>query len=132
MSKRVLSVGQCCVDHAAICRLVEGRFGANVVAADLPEDALARLRNEDFDLVLVNRKLDADYSDGLEIIKQIKQDPKLSKVPVMLVTNYPEHQKLAVDAGAEPGFGKQEYQRPETHAKLSRFLGDPATDARSR
>ena len=31
--------------------------------------------SEPFDLVLVNRKLDSDYSDGLEIIKQIKADP---------------------------------------------------------
>ena len=122
MPKRVLSVGQCSVDHAAIVRLIQGNFGAQVVSADLPEDALSRLKNEAFDLVLVNRKLDADYSDGLEIIKEIKQDPELKSVPVMLVTNYPDQQQLAVEAGAEPGFGKLEYDKPATRQKLSKFL----------
>ena len=74
------------------------------------------------DLVLVNRKLDVDYSDGLEIIKQIKADPELAKVPTMLVTNYPENQAEAVAEGAEPGFGKLSLDADETRANLARFL----------
>ncbi len=31
--------------------------------------ALAELRGGQFDLVLVNRKLDSDYSDGIEVIR---------------------------------------------------------------
>ena len=126
--KLVLNVGQCSPDHAAICRLIQGRFDATVVPAVGAGDTFAALRKEKFDLVLVNRKLDADYSDGLEIIRQIKADPRLAAVPVMLITNYPEHQAEAVAAGAEPGFGKLEYNRPETHEKLGRFLG--ATNTR--
>ncbi len=71
---------------------------------------------------MVNRKLDIDYTDGLEIIRQIKADPQLAAVPCMLVTNYAEHQQAAVAAGAEPGFGKLELGSPETRAKLARFL----------
>ena len=61
-------------------------------------------------------------SDGLEIIRQIKADPTLAAVPCMLVTNYAEHQEVAVAIGAELGFGKSEYREPETRAKLARFL----------
>jgi two-component system chemotaxis response regulator CheY len=71
---------------------------------------------------MINRKLDADYSDGIEIIRQIKADPQLAATPCMLVTNYPEHQEVAVAAGAEPGFGKLGYNRPETRERLARFL----------
>jgi hypothetical protein len=39
MTKRVLDVGQCGPDHAAIRRLVQGTFGAEVVQADSLEDA---------------------------------------------------------------------------------------------
>ena len=35
-------------------------------------DTLSTLQQQDIDLVLVNRKLDRDYSDGLEVIRQIK------------------------------------------------------------
>ena len=54
-------------------------FGAEVVPADTAADALAALGHEKFDLVMVNRKLDADYSDGIEIIRQIKADPQVGR-----------------------------------------------------
>lgn len=44
--KRVLDVGNCQPDHASIRRLVEGGFGAKVVKAHGPEDALAELRRQ--------------------------------------------------------------------------------------
>jgi CheY-like chemotaxis protein len=123
MKKHVLDVGQCQMDHGALRRLIEGKFAADVTQAHNAEQALAQLRSGQFDLVLVNRKLDADYSDGLEIIKQIKADPDLAGVNVMLVTNYAEHQAQAVAAGAAPGFGKAELAAPATLERLRPFLG---------
>jgi CheY-like chemotaxis protein len=122
-SKTVLDVGNCVPDHAAICRLVTSHFQAQVLQAHLPADTLETLRRQPVDLVLINRKLDQDYSDGMEILKQIKADAQLRQVPVMLVTNYADHQALAVAAGAEPGFGKLALDTPDTLEKLSRFLG---------
>ena len=123
VKKRVLDVGQCNPDHYSIRHLIEGKFAAEVVRAHLPADALAKLREGQFDLVLINRKLDQDYSDGLEIIKLMKADAALASIPVMLVTNYAEHQEAAVAVGAAWGFGKLEYNRPETHDRLKKFLG---------
>ena len=122
MTKRVLDVGNCVPDHGAIRATISRDFDAEVRQAHGPDDTLAALRAEHYDLVLVNRKLDQDYSDGLEIIKQIKADPALSATPVMLITNYAEHQAAAVAEGAEYGFGKLELSKPETKAKLARFL----------
>jgi two-component system chemotaxis response regulator CheY len=124
MPKRVLSIGQCSVDHAAIAKMLKNNFAAAIVPVDTAEDALQALGREKFALVLVNRKLDADYSDGLEIIRQIKADPQLAATPCMLVTNYPEHQQAAVAVGAEPGFGKLAYHEPQTRERLARFLGE--------
>jgi CheY-like chemotaxis protein len=123
MTKHVLDVGQCQMDHGALRRLIEGKFAAEVKQAHSAEQALAELRSGQFDLVLVNRKLDADYSDGLDIIKQIKADPDLAAVNVMLVTNYAEHQQQAIAAGAAPGFGKSDLAAPATLERLSPFLG---------
>ena len=81
MAKRVLDIGQCSPDHYAISRLLKSRFGAEVVHAHGWRDNDAGRGNfaaRHFDLVLVNRKLDADYSDGLEIAKAIKDDPAAS------------------------------------------------------
>lgn len=123
MKKQVLDVGQCQMDHGALRRLIESKFAADVTQAHSAEQALAQLRSRQFDLVLVNRKLDADYSDGLEIIKQIKADPLLAGVNVMLVSNYAEYQEQAVAAGAAPGFGKSELAEPATLERLKPFLG---------
>jgi len=122
MSKRVLDVGNCVPDHAAIRGLLEGTFGAEVVQAHGPDDTLAALRQGDFDLVLVNRKLDQDYSDGLEIIKAIKADAALARTPVMLITNYEDHQAAAIAAGAEAGFGKLSLRAEETIKRLGKLL----------
>ena len=123
MTKRVLDVGQCGPDHAAIRSYVERNFGAEVRQTHWAGDTLAELRKGKYDLVLINHKLDSDYTDGIEILKAIKADPDMSATPVMLVTNYAEHQQQAVAAGAELGFGKLEYHKPETKEKLGRFLG---------
>src|SRR5437773_222455 len=123
MSKRVLDVGNCVPDHAAIRGMLEKSFRADVVQADGLDDALAALRKQPFNLVLVNRKLDQDYSDGLEVIKQIKANAKLASVPCMLITNHPDQQQIAVAAGAEYGFGKKELQTEQTHSRLEKFLG---------
>ena len=122
MSKRVLDIGNCVPDHRAIVALIESNFDAQVCQADQWDDAAEQLRSQPFDLVLVNRKLDIDYSDGLEVIRRIKQDPLLKSLPVMLVTNFAEHQQQAVQAGAVEGFGKQSLRAPETVQKLEPFL----------
>lgn len=122
MAKRVLDVGNCGPDFGAVKRFLTSRFGAEVQQADGAVDALAALRAGQFDLVLVNRKLDMDYSDGIEVIRQIKADPALAATPVMLITNYAEHQDAAEQLGALRGFGKLEHEKPETIDRVAAAL----------
>ncbi len=119
---RVLDVGNCGHDHGQISSMLRRNFGAETVTADTLSETLERLAREQFDLVLVNRKLDHDYSDGIEIIKAIKSSPELADVPVMLITNYVEHQDQAVALGALRGFGKKELAAPETKDRLTAVL----------
>jgi two-component system, chemotaxis family, chemotaxis protein CheY len=123
MTKRVLDVGQCGPDHATIRDYLTTHFACEVVQTHGLADTLAKLRGGGFDLVLVNRKLDADYSDGIDVLRAIKAAADVAHVPVMLVTNYPEHQDAAEAAGAHRGFGKLEFDRTETREKLAAVLG---------
>jgi CheY-like chemotaxis protein len=124
---RVLDVGNCGHDHGKISQMLQREFGAEVLAADSASETLERLAREKFDLILVNRKLDHDYSDGLEVIKLLKSHPDFSSLPVMMITNYPDHQQLAVEAGALYGFGKLELAKPETRERLSAVLNAAQT-----
>jgi len=125
MPKRVLDVGQCGPDHFAIRSYLTRNFDCEVVQVHDAEGALAELRNGEFHLVLVNRKLDMDYSDGVDVVRALKADPRAANVPVMLVTNYPEHQDAAIAAGAVRGFGKLEFEKLETRAKIAEILEKP-------
>lgn len=122
MTKRVLDVGQCGPDHATIRNYLTANFDCEVVQTHGLADTLNELKAGEYHLVLVNRKLDANYSDGIEILRAIKADRETADVPVMIVTNYPEHQDAAIAAGAHRGFGKLEYDRPETREKLAAVL----------
>jgi CheY-like chemotaxis protein len=122
MTKRVLDIGNCGPDHGAIRAMFERSFGADVAQADGAHDALAMLRREPFDLVIVNRKLDQDDSDGLDVIAQIKADARLQQIPCMLVSNYPDQQQAAVAAGCEYGFGKRQLYDAATHERLAKIL----------
>jgi CheY-like chemotaxis protein len=130
MTKQILDVGNCRFDHNAIRGLIESNFDAQVIQTHTREDTLQALRADRFHLVLINRKLDRDRGDGLDLVKAIKTDEQLAGVPVMLITNYPEHQELAEAAGAERGFGKTDLSDPGTLGKLSRILHNGgATDS---
>ena len=120
--KRVLDVGNCPPDHVAIRSMIQKHFSAQVVQAHGLEDTLEALGKDRFDLVLVNRKLDCDYSDGLGVIQAIKSQADLPAVPVMMITNHAEHQQRAIHAGAEMGFGKLQLADPVSIERLAQYL----------
>lgn len=120
MASRVLSVGQCALDHGNVSRVLRSEFGADVVPAATADEALAAVRQGGFALVLVNRIFDADGDSGLELIKRIKAE---SAVPVMLVSNFADAQAQAQEAGARPGFGKAALGAAETLTRLREHLG---------
>jgi two-component system chemotaxis response regulator CheY len=123
-SPRILSVGQCGYDHGRLARFAQQAVGAELVGADTAASALEALRQESFDLVLVNRVGDRDGRPGLDLIRSLKADPATASVPVMLVSNYPDAQDAAEAAGALRGFGKAEVGQPEVADRMKAALGE--------
>lgn len=123
MTKRVLSVGQCVPDTNSLVQFMTSHFDVDIDQSDVETDTLEKLKHETYELVVINRKLDADYSDGIDLIRKIKNITAIQSNHLMLVSNFPEYQEEAVEAGAEYGFGKDDYQREETVARLKPYLG---------
>lgn len=119
---RVMSVGQCNPDHFSLKSFLEKNFICEIIRIDSTNEALEELRKNHYDLVIVNRKLDIDYSDGLLLIQKMQENSDLSKIPAMLLSNYPEAQKEATENGGILGFGKLDYGKPETVEKIRGFL----------
>ncbi|QDS96714.1 chemotaxis regulatory protein CheY [Roseimaritima multifibrata] len=123
MTKTVVDCGNCSPDFNSISSMLKSSYSVQVLQTNGAEDTLKVLRSQRVDLVTVNRKLDQDYSDGIEVIRQIKADSEIASIPVMLVTNHAEHQEAAIAEGAIYGFGKLALQAPETHQRLKEVLG---------
>jgi two-component system, chemotaxis family, chemotaxis protein CheY len=122
MAKRILSVGNCGFDHNTIDRMIAQPFGAQLDAASTATEATAKAVASAYDLILVNRVFDADGDSGIEWIRSLKQNSAMSQVPIMLISNYPQYQTEAEQAGAVPGFGKRDLQTPELRGQLSAYL----------
>lgn len=108
MPKRVALIGHCGPDSSFL-RLAVQKAGRDVkvVAADTAEE-LQKVIDDGVSLLLFNRVLDFGFEEeeGVEVIRRLRaQHPELK---MMLVSNYPESQTQAVEAGALPGFGKRE------------------------
>ena len=124
MTKHVLAVGNCGFDQSTLQQMLTRHFDVKLSAAVDWSETEQLLKTNDYHLVLVNRKLDLDHSDGLQIIKRILADEQTAEIPVMMITNYSEHQQRAVQAGALPGFGKSELNAAETLEKLRPILAE--------
>lgn len=122
MALQILSVGQCAADQFRLAEWLRRRWQADCVAVDDADAARARLNVSRPDLVLINRIFDRDGGSGLEMIRRWKSDPETAKVPVMLVSDFPEAQAQAAALGALPGFGKAQLEWPQTLSRMAAFL----------
>jgi len=122
MEHRVLIAGQCSFDFGGLAHMFRTQFHAHVDAAASESELRALAGQHPYDLVLVNRVFDADGTSGLEVIRAWIADPQVAQLPIMLVSNFDWAQQEAVEAGAQPGFGKQSLHSPETLEQLRPFF----------
>ena len=125
MTVKILDVGNCDPDHSSISALLQANFDVAIDRTHGFADAMESVRSQQYGLVLINRLMDRDGSPGIEIIKAVKSDPATAETKVMMITNFAEHQEIAVNAGAVAGFGKAALHEPETLAILSEHLAVP-------
>ncbi len=122
MTRKVLDVGQCNADNSRISDLLKKNFQVEVHRSHSHDEAIQAASKTTYDLVLVNRLLDADGTPGMEILASLKKSPSTADVPVMIVSNFQETQDEAVAHGAVAGFGKAELDSEETLSKLAQYL----------
>jgi two-component system response regulator VicR len=67
-----------------LVRLILGRKGFEVIGADGGIEGLEKVRTEKPDLVLLDLMM--PDMDGWEVYQQIKADPELREIPVVVVT----------------------------------------------
>lgn len=128
MPKKVALIGHCGPDSSYL-RLAVQKAGRDVKVVAADDDAeLQKVLEAGVDLLLFNRVLDYGFEEeeGVELIRRLRAENP--NVKMMLVSNYPESQAQAVEAGALPGFGKREIGSPRVTELLREALAqEPST-----
>lgn len=125
MPHTVLLVGHCSMDSSYLIIMLKSVEKQMVIGQINDDAALAKALGETPgpDLLLINRQLDGMFStySGIELLAQLHQ--KYPALKLMLVSNFPEAQAAAQQAGALPGFGKAALRLPQTAQLLAQTLG---------
>ena len=114
----VLDVGNCNPDYNMIRQWLTEYFDVQIDRVMFVDDALAQMREQSYALVLFNRLIFDDGSQGIELLHQAH----LAKTPMMMISDFAKAQETAVTAGAERGFGKSSLSDPQTIELLARYL----------
>jgi chemotaxis protein histidine kinase CheA/CheY-like chemotaxis protein len=74
-------------------------------------DALERLRREEWDLVVTD--VDMPRMDGVDLVTQMRTDPRLRRTPVIVVSSRDsgDHRQRGLDAGADAYVSKGEFDQ---------------------
>jgi DNA-binding response OmpR family regulator len=116
--KTILDVGHCGYDGPRMMQLLQSKVGVKVDTADTLASAAEKLSAGGYDVVLINRELPFEGTEGLELIRQMKSagDP----TPVMLVSDRPDAQRQAEACGAMHGFGKSQLTNCRTVSMIKK------------
>ncbi|MET0424061.1 MAG: ATP-binding protein [Actinoplanes sp.] len=117
------------VDHQRVIAEVIRRLGHDAVITGDGRAALAAIREHRPDLVVAD--VDMPHMDGLQLCREIRADPMLQAVPIVLITGYflPGDPRLD-DAGARAVVSKP-FTVPALSDELRRQLDNPSAHADS-
>jgi len=112
-------------DEKLLSEMYEDKFsqsGFLAVVADSAEEGFKLLEKEKPDLILLDILLPQE--NGIQFLNKIKDIPDLSKIPVIVFSNYddPETKKKAFDLGARDYLIKTNFTPTEIVGKIKNFL----------
>lgn len=115
---RLLVVDDFATMRRIVRNLLQDLGYKNIEEAEDGQDALLKLRGSTFDFVVSDWNM--PNLDGLQLLKTIRQEPELAKLPVLMVTAEAKRENIiaAAQAGANGYIVK-----PFTAATLEEKLG---------
>lgn len=98
------------------------REGFETIVAENGVEALKILEKATPDLMLLD--IIMPYMDGIEVLKKVKQEERWKKIPIILLTNLSEKEKIdeALGIGADDYLLKSHFTPTEVLAKVNSLL----------
>lgn len=112
-------------DHDVTCRTLAklvGHAGHRGQCAFSGEDALKRIRDDLPDLVILDAMMPG--MDGLEVLRQIRNDPRTADVPVVIFSaiSDPNYQAHALQKGANEYWVKARFNFDELKDRIEKLV----------
>lgn len=101
-----------------------GQVGFDVVSAENGMEAIKRLEEKTPDLILLDIVM--PYMDGMEVLKKLKENEKWKNIPVILLTNLSEKEKVeeGVRMGASDYLIKSHFTPSDVVTKIKALLNN--------
>ena len=106
------------------------KHGYQVVAASDGREALQQLRSRLIDLVISD--VDMPRMNGIDLVRSIKQDPRLRGIPVMFVSykDREEDRMRGLEAGADYYLTKSDFHDEQLVRAVHDLVGEAAGGSR--
>jgi two-component system chemotaxis response regulator CheY len=121
MSKRIITVDDAATMRRLIAYTLRGA-GHEVLEAEDGEDALRLLGGQGIDLVITD--INMPKMDGIELVRQLRAQPRFQTTPILLLTTEsdPEKKKQGKAAGAT-GWITKPFQPDQLVAAVAKVTG---------
>ena len=120
MNKNILVVE----DDATLNKVYSEKFGQEgfgVTIAVTAKEAITKLANDTFDLVILDIMLPGEMN-GFDVLEKMKQEEKLKKIPVIVLTNLDSEEKTAREIGANVYLVKADTKIEDVVSKVKSFF----------
>lgn len=124
--KKILAIE----DDPVIVKILQFRFleerGVEFLVAVHPQEALRKVKEELPDLILLDIMLTG--VSGIDILKEIKKDPKTKDIPVIVLTMLGQDyimKKQVIELGADDYITKGIISLERLIERINRFLNRP-------
>ena len=112
-------------DEKILAEMYRDKFtqaGFEVFLAFESREGLELAKKEKPDLIVLDILL--PRKNGVSFLKEWKEDPRISKIPVVALSNYdhPETRKKALELGAKEYIIKTDYTPKEIVEKIKQYL----------
>jgi DNA-binding response OmpR family regulator len=95
--------------------------GNEVFLASTGEEGLLKIKQNKPDLILLDVMLPGGQN-GFDVLEQIKRNPNLSNIPILILTNLDTEQGTALSIGANDYIIKANTSLDEMVAKVNKYL----------
>lgn len=79
-------------DHQKLYKIVFEKAGYNLAQVFQGKETVAKARIVEPDLILLDILM--NDTNGIDVLKELKADPELKKIPVIIFTNYSREETL--------------------------------------